>query len=105
MTTTLARDVELTDEILALIADRAVAADESGHLDQAEGLATRRQVLTQVADRVQVGLLANGQFNQVRGGRAEGGTGVEGAGARRGSLALRCPALTATTRRSTTTAC
>ena len=34
MTTTLARDVELTDDILALIADRAMAADESGHLDE-----------------------------------------------------------------------
>ena len=34
MTITLARDVELTDDILALIADRAAAADESGHLDQ-----------------------------------------------------------------------
>jgi alkylation response protein AidB-like acyl-CoA dehydrogenase len=34
MTTTLARDVELTDDILALITDRAMAADESGHLDE-----------------------------------------------------------------------
>ena len=34
MTTTLAHDVGLTDDILALIGDRAVAADESGHLDE-----------------------------------------------------------------------
>jgi indole-3-acetate monooxygenase len=33
MTTTLAPDVELTADIVALIADRAAAADESGHLD------------------------------------------------------------------------
>lgn len=33
MTTTLAPDVELTADILGLIADRAEAADESGHLD------------------------------------------------------------------------
>jgi alkylation response protein AidB-like acyl-CoA dehydrogenase len=33
MTTTLAFDVELTGDVLALIADRAAAADESGHLD------------------------------------------------------------------------
>jgi indole-3-acetate monooxygenase len=33
MTTTVALDVELTAEILTLIADRAAASDESGHLD------------------------------------------------------------------------
>ena len=41
MTTTLAHDVGLTDDILALIVDRAVAADESGHLDE-EVVATLR---------------------------------------------------------------
>ena len=33
MTTTLALDVELTADVIALIADRAAASDESGHLD------------------------------------------------------------------------
>jgi alkylation response protein AidB-like acyl-CoA dehydrogenase len=33
MTTTFALDVELTANVLALVAERAVAADESGHLD------------------------------------------------------------------------
>jgi alkylation response protein AidB-like acyl-CoA dehydrogenase len=33
MTTTVAVDVELTGDVLALVADRAVASDESGHLD------------------------------------------------------------------------
>jgi alkylation response protein AidB-like acyl-CoA dehydrogenase len=33
MTTTLALDVELTDDVLALVADRAPASDESGQLD------------------------------------------------------------------------
>ena len=33
MTTTLTLDIELTADVLALIADRAAAGDESGHLD------------------------------------------------------------------------
>ncbi len=33
MTTAIALDLELTADVLALIAERAVAADESGHLD------------------------------------------------------------------------
>ena len=35
MTTTLATDVELTDDVIALVAARAAASDESGHLDPA----------------------------------------------------------------------
>jgi alkylation response protein AidB-like acyl-CoA dehydrogenase len=34
MTTTVARDIELTDDLFALVADRAPASDESGHLDR-----------------------------------------------------------------------
>jgi alkylation response protein AidB-like acyl-CoA dehydrogenase len=34
MTTTLALDVALTSDVLALVADRAAASDESGHLDR-----------------------------------------------------------------------
>jgi alkylation response protein AidB-like acyl-CoA dehydrogenase len=33
VTTTLAHDVELTDDVLALVANRAATSDESGHLD------------------------------------------------------------------------
>jgi len=35
MTTTIARDIDLSDEVLAVVADHAAASDELGHLDPA----------------------------------------------------------------------